>query len=148
CGQYSTDELLAAKGKGRSLLRKLYESWRSLQGTGRPVELRLLSNWSWAPDDALRQVIRGRDNALSKRFFTAPPQSKIGQARERWQSHLAISDAELRAFAGTLRFRTGFDCSEELERRMAERMMLLGLRDDRAALLTGVGIVRRLIQER
>src|SRR3954451_18188434 len=32
--QYSTDFLLEAKGAGRSLLRKLYESWRTLRERG------------------------------------------------------------------------------------------------------------------
>jgi hypothetical protein len=94
------------------------------------------------------ECIRGEDNRLSEDFFTAPEKSAVGKARERWRGHLGIADEELRAFVGTVRFRVGFDCTEELEERVAERMLHLGLRQDRAALLTGVGIVRDLIKSR
>lgn len=147
-GQYSTDTLLAAKGNGRSLLQKFYDSWRTLgPEQDRPVELRLVSNWTWDRADRVSQCIRGADNALSDNFFTASPGSAVGKARERWRDHLSLSDEEFRAFGRTLRLRIGFDCSEELEDRARERMMLLDLRQDRAALLTGVGIVRTLVKE-
>jgi hypothetical protein len=147
--QYSTDLLLEAKQAGRSLLRKLHETWNALRDrSDRPVELHLVSNWIWDPADRVCEVIRGEDNALSERFFTASPESLIGKARERWTEHLAIPAAEFQTFACTLRFRLGFDCAEELERRVAERMMHLGLRDDSAALLTATGIVRDLIKAR
>jgi CBASS immunity sensor of nucleotide second messenger signals len=146
--QYSTEVFLAKTGKGRSLLRKFYESWRALQDRGRPVELRLVTNWTWDSGDCVREVIRGKDNALDERFFTAPAESEIGKARERWRKHLELSGEEFRAFAATLRFWAGFDCFDELERRVAERMMYLGLRNDRAALLAGIGIVRDLVRAR
>jgi hypothetical protein len=148
--QYSTDLLLAAKGKGRSLLRKFYETWRALgeRRGSRPVELQLVSNWSWSSTDPVRAVISGADNRLTEDFFTAPAASPIGQARERWREHLALTDAEFRAFAGTLRLRLGFDSSAELGQRAGERMANLGLRDDPAALLIGIGIVRELVLAR
>jgi len=34
----------------RSLLRKFYETWRSLRDRGRPIELRLVTNWAWGPE--------------------------------------------------------------------------------------------------
>jgi hypothetical protein len=148
-GQYSTDALLDAKGHARSLLRKFFETWRTLQHEpGRPIELWLKTNWTWDPADRVRQCIRGDDNALAEAFFTAPQGSGIGQVRERWQSHLSLSAAEFRAFASSLRLRLGFDCADELEQRIAERMMFLGLKHDRAALLTVVGLIRALIKER
>jgi hypothetical protein len=148
-GLYSTDALLEAKGRGRSLLRKFYETWRALQREpGHPIELWLKTNWTWDPADRVRECIRGEDNALSEAFFTASQESDIGRARERWQSHLSLSDDEFRAFVSTLRLRLGFDCADELEQRLAERMMFLQLKHDRAALLTAVGIVRKLIKTR
>lgn len=146
--QVSTEALLAAKGEGRSLLRKFYESWRVLRDRGRPVELRLVTNWTWDSGDRVREVIRGKDNALDERFFTAPAESEIGKARERWRGHLGISEEEFQAFAATLRFWAGSHCFDELEQQVAERMMYLGLRSDHAALLTGIGIVRELVKAR
>jgi hypothetical protein len=146
--QYSTEVLLAAQEGSRSLLRKLHESWQILGRRSRPVELRLVSNWVWASNDPVRAVIRGQNNGLSEKFFTATPKSAIGKARARWQAHLNLADAEFRAFVSTLRFRTGFDSAKELEQRVAERMISLGLRGDISALLVGVGIVRELIKAR
>jgi hypothetical protein len=146
--QYSTDVFLETKGKGRSLLRKFYDSWAALRLSGRPVELRLVTNWTWDENDGVRKCIRGTDNALSDAFFSAPPSSEIGEARQRWRDHLSISDEEFRAFASTLRFRLGFDCSDELEERVRERMMHLRLLHDRASLLACIGIVRDIIKSR
>lgn len=146
--QYSTDQLLETKGKGRSLLRKLYESWVDLRQAGRPVELRLVSNWTWDPDDSVRRCILGADGALSEAFLAGSIDGDVGRARARWKDHLSIADEEFQAFASTLRFRLGFDCSDELEERVRERMMHLGLRHDQPALLIGIGVVREIIKSR
>ncbi len=147
--QYSTEAFLEAKGKRRSLLQKFYETWRSLRGRqDRPVELWLVTNWTWDPSDSVRGCIRGADNGLSDTFFTAPRDADIGKARQRWIDHLAISEEQFQQFARLLRLRLGFDCGDELEQRVVERMMHLGLRHDRAAVFTGVGIVRDIIKVR
>lgn len=146
-GQYSTESFLETGGRGRSLLKKFHETWQTLRSQGDiPIELRLVSNWTWDAVDHVRDCIRGKDCALSENFFSAPRTSAIGRARDRWQSHLSVEDDEFRAFAGSLRLRLGFDCADELEARVAERMELLRLRHDAAALLTGVGIVRTLVK--
>jgi hypothetical protein len=146
-GQYSTDALLGSSG-GRSLLQKFFSTWRSLRDRRhRPFELRLVSNWGWAAEGALGQVVKGRAGAVDGRFFSAPPGSDIGRARARWREHLAPSDeAEFRDFVGTLRFWVAFDNVSALENSVEERMRNCGLRGDRAAVLTGVGIVRNLVQ--
>jgi SMODS-associated and fused to various effectors sensor domain len=147
--QYSTDTFLDAKGKGRSLLRKFHDTWRALHSkSGRPLELQLVTNWTWDGTDRVCDCIQGTDCALSEAFFTASPESAVGKARERWRDHLAVENDEFRGFASSLRLRLGFDCTEELETRVAERMEHLGLRHDCAALLTGVGIVRNLVKAR
>lgn len=145
--QYSTDSLLESKGKGKSLLRKFHDTWRTLRGQGHPIELRLVTNWTWDATDRVSGCIRGEDCSLSEDFFTASPQSAVGTARERWRSHLSVDEEEFRGFARSLRLRLGFDCAEDLETRVAERMESLGLHHDRSALLVGVGIVRDLVKQ-
>lgn len=145
--QYSTDTFLETKGRGKSLLKKFHLSWRKLRReSSRQIEVRLVTNWTWDATDPLRKVIRGTDNSLSEEFFTASSESAIGKTRELWQDHLAVENEEFRAFSGALRMRLGFDCAEELQARVSERMEHLGLRHDCAALLTAVGIVRNLIK--
>lgn len=147
-GTYSTDVLLERKAGGTSLLEKFYSTWRLLTArASRPVEIRLQTNWTWNSTDPLGACIRGTDNALSDEFFSATPRSSIGAARERWQKHLDANPAEFEAFARVLRLRLGFDCRDELEERAAERMSHLGLREDGAALLVAVGIVRGLVKQ-
>src|SRR5262249_35836753 len=116
--------------------------------SGRPVELRLVTNWTWDADDGVRSCIEGDDAALSDAFLVGSLGGNAAKSRARWKDHLAVSDDEFRAFASTLRFRLGFDCTDELEERIRERMMHLGLRHDRTALLVGIGIVREMIKSR
>jgi hypothetical protein len=145
--EYSTAVMLEKKTAGAtSLLQKFYRSWRMLSGTGRVVELRLISNWTWDAADAVKRCISGQNNALTDEFFSSSAASAVGKAREEWRAHLQVDAGEFEAFARTLRFRLGFDCSDELETHVAERMAFLGLKHDVAALLVGVGIVRTLVK--
>lgn len=147
-GQYSTDLFLEKKTEGgRSLLQKFFVTWKLLaKNPPRRVELRLVSNWAWDTSDDLAGCIQGKDNALSDDFFSASVKTKIGQVRERWREHLAVEPDEFRAFAQTLRFRLGFDCFDEVAKRVSERMMFLKLKSDSSSLLVAVGIVRDLIK--
>lgn len=147
-GQYSTDLLLERKTEGgRSLLEKFYVTWQALaKNTQRDVELRLVSNWPWDRSDEAARCIQGKDNALSEEFLTASPRSRAGKVRERWRAHLAAAPSDFAAFVRTLRFRLGFDCFDEVAKRVAERMMFLKLKSDPAALLAAVGVVRDLIK--
>jgi hypothetical protein len=145
--EYSTAVMFAKKTEaGTSLLQKFHRSWRVLSGKGHAVELRLISNWTWDADDAIKRCISGQNNALTEEFFSSSAASAIGKAREEWRAHLQLDAAEFEAFARTLRFRLGFDCSDELEARVTERMEFLGLKHDVAALLVGVGIIRTLVK--
>jgi SMODS-associated and fused to various effectors sensor domain len=146
--QYTTDFLLQKATEGsRSLLEKFFATWNMLRkNTERGVELRLLSNWTWDASDDFAGCIQGKNNSLSEEFFTAGGKSNAGKVRERWRAHLAAEPVEFVAFARTLRFRLGFDCFDEVAKRLSERMMFLKLRSDRSALLVAVGIVRDLIK--
>lgn len=147
---YSTDYLLEKETpKTRSLLEKFFFTWRKLVSAapGRPVVLRLTSNWSWDGLADVRECVQGKNAAFSEQFFTAGSTSKVGRARERWREHVGVDADEFEAFARTLRFRLGYDCFEEAAARVAERMENLGLRHDDAALKVAAGIVRELIKD-
>ncbi len=144
-GVYSTDFLMTpAKPGESSLLGKFWSSWKLLrsQDPNRPIELYLVSNWTWDPKDKLRPLIDGHDNSIKEEFLTATPRTDVGKLRKKWQTALAADDADFAAFIRSLRFRLGFDCAQELEKRVAERMDNLHLRSDTAALLVATGIVR------
>jgi len=146
--QYSTAAVLKVKANGKSLLRKFYDTWNTLRGDGRTPELRLVTNWSWDRSDPVCRCIRGQDNSISTEFLSASPRSALGEARELWREHLSVDENEFSEFVGSLRLHLGFDCIEELEARVAERMENMGLRHDRAALVLATGIVRNLVKQR
>ena len=145
---YSTDVLLRKNATHTSLLEKFWRSWDSLRKRvpSRPIELVLLSNWTWDPYDALRRCLSGRDGGLTDAFFTVELDSDIGRTRQQWQEALGADNIEFDAFARSLRFRLGFDCADDLERLVAERMESLGLKSDVTTLLAVVGIVRDWIK--
>src|SRR6185436_13414192 len=127
-----------------SLLEKFWRTWQRLKARDpqRAIELHLVSNWTWDSKDKFKFCINGRDNSIKEDFFTASPRGRLGKIRKGWQDTLKTDDATFRAFIRCLRFRLGFDCSDELEKRVAERMENLGLKSNKSALLVASGIVR------
>ncbi len=145
---YSTETLIAHKPGQASLLEKFWRTWNMLraQSPGRNIALYLVSNWSWDSSDKLGSCLSGRNNGMKEDFFTASPQSDIGKLRHQLQTAINATDADFTAFMRCMRFSLGFDCREELEKRIAERMENLRLKYDENALLIAVGIVRNWIQ--
>lgn len=146
--EYSSTSLIAHNPGEMSLLTKFWRSWKMLRNHDprRAIELHLLTNWTWDSNDVFKSYIDGRDNSIKERFLTASPQTKIGKIREAWKSELGADEHDFQSFVSCLRFRIGFDCSDELERRIAERMNFLGLKSDRNALLISVAIVKDWIK--
>ncbi len=131
-------------GSGRSLLQKLFESWRKLQPQA-PVEVWLVSNWS--ADAELGRCIQGADYTLTDAFFDPPPRSPLKQKLEHWRRQLEVPQETLHAFCRDLRLRLGFGSILDMEELVDERMGRLGLRvgvGPRAIALDGV---RRWIEE-
>jgi len=145
---YSTETLIAHKQGQASLLEKFWRTWNMLraQSPERNIVLSLVSNWSWDNTDKLGSCLSGLNNSMKEEFFTASPQSDIGKLRHQLQIAINATDADFTAFMRCMRFRLGFDCREELEKRIAERMEYLHLKYDETALLIAVGIVRNWIE--
>lgn len=138
--QYTADALIAVGNGLRSLLQKLFESWRMLRKEG-PVEVWLVSNWTAAPGD-LGRYLHGH-RFKDELFGDARPALRI---RDRWRGALATSDEELQAFCRDLRLRLGFGETSELEQRVEERMARRGPRTDPDALALAVDQVARWIE--
>ena len=121
---YSTETLIAHKPGQASLLEKFWRTWNMLrtQSPERNIVLYLVSNWSWDSSDKLGSCLSGRNNGMKEDFFTASPQSDIGKLRHQLQTAINATDADFTAFMRCMRFSLGFDCREELEKRIAERM--------------------------
>ena len=67
--QYTFESLLAVATGSRSLLRKIFDSWKALGDNG-PVEVWLVSNWSPAPEPDLGAYLSDRGGRLKDEFFT------------------------------------------------------------------------------
>lgn len=146
--EYSTEGLISHKPGEASLLEKFWRTWKLLQAQNpkRVIELHLVSNWTWDANDKLKTCIDGHDNSIKEDYFSAGPKSDLGKLRHRWQNELNADEEDFKTFIKCLRFRLGFDCSDELEKRISERMEHLRLKSDAAALLVAVGIVRDWIK--
>ncbi|HEU4325354.1 MAG TPA: SAVED domain-containing protein [Roseiflexaceae bacterium] len=145
---YSTDKLILAKPNHASLLEKFWNTWKLLvrQSPGRVVELYLVSNWTWDSQDVLKSCFDGHYNSVTDDFFSATPRSAIGKQREKWRSALNANTEEFYEFIRSMRFKLGFDCGDELQKRVEERMEYLGLESDISAIKVATGIVREWIK--
>ena len=136
----SFNALIEKRSGDKSWLQQLYGSWKKLRSPDKPVEIWFVSNW--APDPVLGDYIRSRSYQIRPDFFMGGPKSKAGQARKLWTEHLAIDEAELKAFCQDLRIRAGASAIVELEDKIDERMGRFGLRrgpNARAIALDAIG---------
>ncbi len=126
-GHYTFDALVHAEEGERSLLKKLFDSWRVLKATG-PVEIWLVSNWAPAPHPDLGPYIDGRSHSLLDTFFSGGGRSKVGKTRIAWQRALGATADELAGFCRDLRLHLGFSSINALEEQLDDRMARYGLR--------------------
>lgn len=142
---YSFSTLTAPMGQsGRSLLQRLFESWRKLRQSGE-VQVWLVSNWSAAPD--LGDYIDGNQNCMSSKFFAEPPGKRLKTVLAQWQQQLGATAEELRAFCRDLRLRLGYGGFVDLEGGVDDRMARYGLSTGPNARAIAIDEVRRWIKE-
>lgn len=146
--EYSVAKLMEREGNRSSLLQKFFRTWRMLReaNSAKTFRLNLISNWAWAENDPLRPYVEGHENGIKPEFFTAEARTKEGRAREELRQHLDTSEGEFRDFMLSLRLTLGYNCGQELAKRVSERMSWLGLKHDDAALKISAGIVREWIR--
>jgi hypothetical protein len=118
---YSFESLTEVLSGTRSLLEKLFDSWKKLHAEDSKIELWLVSNWSPAPRD-IGDYIGGTDYSLSKKFFECKANSPCGRGRKAWLGKLNISEEELNAFCRQIRLRLGFAGIKDFEEMVDDRM--------------------------
>ena len=140
---YSFTSLTKVLSGARSLLEKLFDSWKKLRSEG-AVEVWLVSNWTWAPD--LGGYLHSRDYTLTDDFFTCGARTKAGKARRAWMRQLRATEEELTEFCRDLRLRLGFAGISDFEETVDERMARYGLRMGENARAVAVDEVRTWIE--
>jgi hypothetical protein len=127
-------------------LQKFWKSWQQVRADGRRVQLVLKSNWSWDNDDPLAALVSGYDEQFREAFLAEPDDTRIGQARESWRTHLGATPDDFRAFMGDFHFKLGTGSARQLREDVATRMHDQGLESDDAAVLRAVGQVGEWIR--
>jgi hypothetical protein len=140
---YSFASLTEVLSGSRSLLEKLFDSWKKLRAAG-PVEVWLVSNWQSALD--LGCFIRSRGYTFSDEFLAAGGRTKAGRCRQLWKNKLKAADEEVVDFCRDLRLRLGFSGISDFEEMVDERMARHGLRMGENARAVAVDEVRAWIE--
>jgi len=144
---YSFESLAeVATGAARSLLKKLFDTWKTLSSDGR-VEIWLVSNWPLAPHPDLGAFVNGQTCSLAEEFFEQDARRPVRSHREGWKNKLGATDEELHGFCRALRLRVGFGSTSDLEERVDDRMVRHGLRSGVNARRTAIGLVREWIKK-
>lgn len=144
--QYTFEKLIeVATGSARSLLRKLFDSWKHLHG-GNAIEVWLVSNWSPAPHPDLGAYLSDRAPHLNDEFFSKQKPSPVALAREAWATALLVSEKEAVEFYRSLRFQLGYMPAHRLIEQVNERMAFYGLRHGENARAAVLDEIRQRIQ--
>jgi len=122
---------------GRSVLEKLYNSYRLLRDGDRLPTLELLSNRVLDPDDPLLSHVDGRTDLLTPFARLAEPNSPAGRQVTAWAEHIGVSRGDLLDMLDHLLFRTGLTVASERDRAQV-LMLAAGLRHDEPALDAGI----------
>jgi hypothetical protein len=140
---YSFTNLTEVLSGTRSLLHKLFDSWKDLK-KDRAVEVWLVSNWPSAPE--LGGFLRSRGYTFSDDFFSCTPRSTAGRARKSWMKQLGATEEEILGFCRDLRLRLGFAGISDFEEMVDERMARYGLRMGADARAKAIDEVRTWIE--
>lgn len=117
---YSFTSLAEITSGVRSVLRKLYDTWKDLRQQG-PVEVWLVSNWGPAPEPDLgAYLVAGRK--LAEKFFLETGSKPAANARQQWREALNATEAELTAFCRDLRLELGYHDLQRFEEQFNDRM--------------------------
>lgn len=134
--------LSATRGRGTSILQKLYKSWLRLGGPDVPVDLRLISNRPLDLTDPLLSLADGHSDRLTPAARQADPNSVAGQAVTAWATHIGAAREDLLGMLDRLHLQTGRTPTAELEHTRV-LMAAAGLDDSDDALERGLSVVPR-----
>ncbi len=140
----SESYFFAVKGKGRSILQKLYDSWIKLSGSGGNPTLRLVTNRALDPADPLLGHVDGGTELMTPFARAVSPGSPAYDALGRWGEHVGASREQLLNMLDHLHFQTGRTVNAEVEYARAV-MLAAGLDDSDDALTKGLATVRKWV---
>jgi hypothetical protein len=123
------------------ILKKMVAAHKTLTADGTPVEMRLVTNRTNDPDDALLRDRDGRDGRLVPRAAQGGPNSDRGKARTAWA---AAADTDEMAFLENLHLDIAYDLPR-LRHEVSLLMTANGLRSDENAVDQGADWVAKQV---
>ncbi|MFE9748314.1 SAVED domain-containing protein [Saccharothrix saharensis] len=130
----------------KSVLEKIFASYRKLRDPGRPPRLELLTNRVLDPQDPLLGKVDGRTDLLVPHARLAAPGTAAGSRVTAWAEHVGASRDHILEMFDHLVFRTGLTVSSERDRAQT-LMVAAGLRHDDEALDAGITAVAGWIRD-
>jgi hypothetical protein len=128
-------------------LRRFHDAFSRLsKNAGPSPELELLTNRQISPNDPLLRHRSGLNGKLVPRAL-AIDNAETRVALEAWREHLGVGGDDLRDFLEHFKVSPNRGSLDDLRDRCRDRMEAVGLRGDEAAVVVGVAIIRRLIEE-
>lgn len=128
----------------RSLLKKFWDSWKSLSAVG-PPDMRLVTNRGIDPGCPVMTLRDGRMGRLVPRLALAAGGSPAGKTRRAWADHLGVSEQDLLAMLEHLALLTDQGPWAFLGEAAAARMGEASLRTDFTAVEIGMGAARKWV---
>jgi hypothetical protein len=132
--------LTASSGREKSLLQKLYASYRMLCAAGGTPTLELITNRTLDRTHPLLGHVDGRTDTLVPSAGHASPATQAGKALQAWADHVGVTLGELLQMLSHLIFRTGLTVSAEREH-IQTLMIAAGLDGSENALQRGLDCV-------
>jgi SMODS-associated and fused to various effectors sensor domain/Cap4 dsDNA endonuclease len=136
---YSFESLTEVMSGTRSLLKKLFDSWKKLRKEKDELEIWLVSNWPALPQDLGSYI---SDYEFSKDFFNP---KTLG--RERWRKEINASEEEFNAFCRQLRLRLGFAGMRDFEEVVDDRMRAHKLRFGVNPRAIAIDAIKKIIEK-
>jgi hypothetical protein len=132
--------LTASPGHEKSLLQKLYASYRRLCTAGDAPTLELITNRTLDSTHPLLGHVDGRTDMLMPYAGHADPATKAGKTLQAWANHVRATRDELLEMLNHLIFRTGLTVSAERDH-VQTLMIAAGLDGSEDALQRGLDCV-------
>lgn len=125
----TVETLCKKKGRQRSLLAKLFQSFLALRQNEGAIDLELLTNRS--PDSELRSLLHGQTSKVKLRLT----QRQRARLHDVWQVPLGAGADDFQEFLRTVSFRVNAPGSDERERAIRKQLRHMGCAEESFELL-------------
>ena len=115
--------------KTTSLLQRLHEAAKTTSARNETARFNFVTTWSIPADDALANLVSGRDGELRLDVLYGQSISRrFSRLVDRWSCHLGLDEDELRIVLAQFRLHTNSPSLDDLTRTLSGNMARVGFR--------------------